>query len=39
VRYFESREAFLLELLDTEVLDWVAELELRRPTVVQRPNA
>ncbi len=27
LRYFESREAVLLELLDTQVSDWLAELE------------
>ncbi|MEU9348418.1 TetR/AcrR family transcriptional regulator [Streptomyces sp. NPDC048278] len=27
LRYFESREAVLLELLETQVADWVAELE------------
>lgn len=27
LRYFESREAVLLELLETQVTDWVAELE------------
>ncbi|MFF0291182.1 TetR/AcrR family transcriptional regulator [Streptomyces sp. NPDC005262] len=27
LRYFESREAVLLDLLDTEVKDWIAELE------------
>lgn len=27
LRYFESREAILLQLLDTELSDWIAELE------------
>jgi len=27
LRYFESREAVLLDLLDAEVTDWIAELE------------
>ncbi|MEV1243348.1 TetR family transcriptional regulator [Nonomuraea sp. NPDC050022] len=27
LRYFESREAVLLQLLDTEIHDWIAELE------------
>ncbi|MFF7214755.1 TetR/AcrR family transcriptional regulator [Streptomyces sp. NPDC008238] len=27
LRYFESREAVLLELLETQVTDWIAELE------------
>ncbi|MEU1621064.1 TetR/AcrR family transcriptional regulator [Streptomyces sp. NPDC005722] len=27
LRYFESREAVLLELLETQVADWIAELE------------
>ncbi|GAB2827529.1 TetR family transcriptional regulator [Actinocorallia aurea] len=31
LRYFESREAILLELLDAEVQDWVAELARSRP--------
>ncbi|WP_151775298.1 TetR/AcrR family transcriptional regulator [Streptomyces abyssomicinicus] len=31
LRYFESREAILLELLDAEVQDWVAELRHLQP--------
>lgn len=31
LRYFESREAILLELLDTEVQGWIAELEHAHP--------
>ncbi len=27
LRYFESREAVLLDLLDAEIRDWIAELE------------
>ncbi|WP_406147069.1 TetR family transcriptional regulator [Streptomyces sp. NBC_01012] len=27
LRYFESREAVLLDLLDTEIRDWIADLE------------
>jgi AcrR family transcriptional regulator len=30
LRYFESREAVLLDLLDTEIQDWIAELERAR---------
>ncbi len=32
MRYFESREAILLDLLDTEIQDWIAELERVRPS-------
>ncbi|MGX1135696.1 AcrR family transcriptional regulator [Streptomyces glaucescens] len=32
LRYFESREAVLLDLLDTEIQDWIAELEHLHPT-------
>ncbi|MGW5002723.1 TetR family transcriptional regulator [Streptomyces hydrogenans] len=32
LRYFESREAVLLDLLDTEVRDWITELERVRPS-------
>ncbi|MFI7067335.1 TetR/AcrR family transcriptional regulator [Kribbella sp. NPDC050124] len=31
LRYFESREAILLDLLDSEVNDWIAELESSCP--------
>jgi AcrR family transcriptional regulator len=31
LRYFESREAVLLDLLDTEIQDWVTELERAHP--------
>ncbi|MFF2253356.1 MULTISPECIES: TetR/AcrR family transcriptional regulator [unclassified Streptomyces] len=31
LRYFESREAILLELLDTEIQDWIAELQHAHP--------
>ncbi len=31
LRYFESREAVLLELLDTEIQDWIDELECLPP--------
>ncbi|MGK5637936.1 TetR family transcriptional regulator [Streptomyces sp. URMC 126] len=30
LRYFESREAVLLDLLDTEIQDWITELEQTR---------
>ncbi|MFG2951906.1 TetR/AcrR family transcriptional regulator [Streptomyces adustus] len=33
LRYFESREAVLLELLEAEVADWIAELERETDTV------
>ncbi|AXH01011.1 TetR/AcrR family transcriptional regulator (plasmid) [Deinococcus wulumuqiensis] len=33
MRYFESREAILLDLLDTELRGWVADLEHTLPTV------
>lgn len=32
LRYFESREAVLLELLDAEIQDWIAELEKAQPS-------
>ncbi|RMB87381.1 TetR family transcriptional regulator [Streptomyces shenzhenensis] len=32
LRYFESREAVLLDLLETEINDWIAELERLHPT-------
>ncbi|MEV0621848.1 TetR family transcriptional regulator [Nonomuraea sp. NPDC050404] len=33
LRYFDSREAVLLDLLDTEIQDWIADLEhSHRPT-------
>ncbi|MFJ4467700.1 TetR/AcrR family transcriptional regulator [Streptomyces sp. NPDC089424] len=32
LRYFESREAVLLELLDTEIQSWIAELAQAQPS-------
>ncbi|MFD7297792.1 TetR family transcriptional regulator [Streptomyces sp. NPDC059897] len=38
LRYFESREAILLQLLDAEQQDWIAELEDVAPSGVGTPR-